>query len=51
MWKEFNNNPSGQRVGDCVIRAISAASGKSWDRVYAELAVHGFICGFWEVVG
>lgn len=42
MWKEHNLNPKGIRVGDCVIRAISTASGKSWDRVYAELAVHGF---------
>jgi len=42
MWKEHNLNPSGIRVGDCVIRAIAAVTGKSWDRVYAELAVHGF---------
>lgn len=30
MWRYFNNNPRGLNVGDCVIRAISAATGMDW---------------------
>lgn len=43
MFKKYNPNPQGSYVGDCVIRAISTATGLSWDRVYAELAVQGFM--------
>lgn len=43
MFKKYNPNPQGSYVGDCVIRAISTATGMSWDRVYAELAVQGFM--------
>lgn len=40
----FNNpNPSGSYVGDCVIRAISIASGKSWYETYVELCLQGLI--------
>lgn len=39
----FNPNPDGNRVGDCVIRAISKALDISWDQVYAELAIQGFM--------
>lgn len=27
----FNPNPAGQKVGDCTVRAIAKATGKSWD--------------------
>ena len=37
-----NPNPSGKRVGDCTIRAISIALDRSWDSVYAELALYGY---------
>jgi len=37
-----NPNPKAARVGDCVIRAISIATGKEWEEVYAGLAVTGF---------
>ena len=30
----FNPNPAGQKVGDCTVRAIAKATGKSWDEVY-----------------
>lgn len=43
MFKKYNSNPKGEYVGDCVIRAISKATDLSWDRVYAELAVQGFM--------
>lgn len=39
----FNPNPRSARVGDCVIRAISIATGKPWHDVYAELAAYGFM--------
>lgn len=37
-----NPNPKAARVGDCVIRAISIATDKKWEEVYAGLAVTGF---------
>lgn len=43
MFVFFNPNPVGARTGDCVIRAICAAEGKSWDDVYSELALEGYI--------
>jgi hypothetical protein len=45
MWIEYLNNPLGLRVGDCVIRAISKALDASWERVYVELCVQGFMMG------
>lgn len=41
-YRAYNPNPDGKRVGDCTVRAISAASGKSWEEVYIALAVEGF---------
>ena len=29
----YNANPKGKRTGDCVVRAISAATGKTWEEV------------------
>lgn len=43
MFLMYNPNPDGNRVGDCVIRAISTATGLSWEQVYVELSVQGFI--------
>lgn len=37
MWKKINANPAKKRVGDCVIRAISIATGKPWEDVYDDL--------------
>lgn len=37
-----NPNPKKVRVGDCVIRAISIATGKEWESVYAALAFYGY---------
>jgi hypothetical protein len=36
-----NENPKGRLIGDCVIRALSKATGKSWDEVYEELYIIG----------
>lgn len=41
MYKHFNPNPAGKSVGDCTVRAIAAATGKSWDEVYTGLSVEG----------
>ena len=45
MWIEYNPNPLGLRVGDCVIRAISKALNESWEKVYIDLCVQGFMMG------
>ena len=39
----FNPNPKNSRVGDCVIRALSIATDKDWDSIYAILALYGFM--------
>ena len=39
---ETNLNPSGKRVGDCVIRAIALVLGDDWDRVYIDIVLEGF---------
>lgn len=47
MYIHFNGNPCGKSNGDCVIRAISIATGKSWYQIYAGLCVQGrFSCGW-----
>lgn len=38
MWKYFNPNPAGRMVGDCSVRAISAALDVSWDEAFDLLA-------------
>jgi len=43
MFVEYNANPKHKRVGDCVIRAISKASGMSWEKTYTEIALKGFM--------
>jgi len=42
MWKYFNPNPLKRSTGDCVIRAVSAVTGKDWDTTYVEMCVKGF---------
>lgn len=42
MWKEFNPNPRGQRVGDCAIRAVAAALNLSWERAYYLVTIKGY---------
>lgn len=43
MWKEYNPNPRGARVGDCAIRAISKALNKSWKDTYLDLCMCGLV--------
>lgn len=47
MYKHYNPNPRGIQAGDCVIRAISAATGQTWQAVYAALSVQGYMMGDW----
>lgn len=37
MWIYANPNPCRAEEPDCVVRAISLATGRCWDRVHAEL--------------
>ena len=39
----YNPNPQKKLVGDCVIRAISKATGYDWERTYTELCLQGFM--------
>ena len=41
----YNPNPAGKSVGDCPVRAISKALGKSWEEVYTGLCLEGFRLG------
>lgn len=45
MWKYINKNPRGRSVGDCAVRAVSAALGVDWETAYVMLAVNGFAMG------
>lgn len=45
MWIEYNPNPLARRVGDCAVRAVSAALGVDWETAYVMLAVNGFAMG------
>lgn len=44
-WVEYNPNPAGRRVGDCAVRAVSAALGVGWEDAYAMIAANGFLMG------
>lgn len=43
MYRHFNPNPNGIYVDDCVVRAICAATGRSWDYVYVYICLQGFL--------
>lgn len=45
IWIETNNNPTGRRVGDCAVRAVSVALGIDWETAYALLCVNGMAMG------
>lgn len=38
---KYNANPKGWKTGDCVIRAVAAATQQSWDTVYEDLSKLG----------
>ena len=39
MWIRANPNPCRQEEPDCVVRAISIATGRTWDEVHWDLCV------------
>ena len=41
VFRAYNPNPAGARVGDCTIRAVSKATGDSWEHVYCGLSAEG----------
>ena len=38
MYRYLNKNPKARDTEDCVLRAISLAQGKTWDKIYDELS-------------
>lgn len=38
MFQYHNANPRKRKVNDCTVRAISLATGKSWDETFIELS-------------
>lgn len=47
MVIQVNPNPLQKSTGDCVIRAISILLDKTWDEVYTELCVYGYMMKDW----
>lgn len=45
MWLQYNNNPTGRNVGDCAVRAVSAALNIDWERAFALIAEAAFLMG------
>ena len=41
MYREFNPNPDNKIVGDCVVRAICAATDLDWEQAYVGIAIQG----------
>lgn len=39
MYKYYNANPYGRNVNDCTVRAISLATGQSWDETFDMLSL------------
>ena len=45
MYQYYNCNPNGNRVGDCVVRAISKALNQPWEDTYIDLTIQGYLLG------
>lgn len=45
MFIYYNGNPMRRNVGDCVVRAISKATGDSWEKTYLGLCLKGYEMG------
>ena len=41
MYRHYNPKPTGARVGDCTVRAISKATGEDWARTFCGLCAEG----------
>ena len=47
MYSYYNPNPSKNRIGDCVIRALTKVLNKSWHEVYVDLCILGYVFCDW----
>lgn len=45
MYSHYNPNPKGNRVGDCVVRAVAKALSMLWEDAYVELSIQGYLMG------
>lgn len=45
MWIKYNPNPTGRMVGDCAVRAVSAALGVDWETAYTMVSDAGYAMG------
>lgn len=43
MWKKYNPNPKKKHVGDCTVRAITKATGESWEKAFVGICLQGFL--------
>lgn len=43
MWVKYNPNPAGRNVGDCAVRAVSAALGLDWETAYSMIVINAFL--------
>lgn len=41
-YRYYNPNPFRKSTSDCIIRALTAVTGKDWDTVYAEVCATGY---------
>lgn len=41
-WQYYNPNPHGNLVGDCVIRALTLALGKDWNKTYLAVSTQAY---------
>lgn len=42
-YKYYNANPFNKRRSDCTVRAISLLTNESWDDIYIDLSLQGFL--------
>ena len=43
LYQHANPNPMQKNVGDCTVRAIALATDQSWDKVYIDLCLQGYM--------
>lgn len=43
MYIPINPNPNGSYVEDCVVRAISIVTGKTWDETFINLCLQAYL--------
>ena len=44
-WKQYNPNPVSRNVGDCAVRAVSAALDVDWETAFATISSNAFQMG------